>query len=38
LRFCLGRKTVASALREVSDKQVADKLHITHKAEGRVEF
>jgi hypothetical protein len=38
LRICLDKKTVASALREVSNKQVAAWLRMTHKAEGLVEF
>jgi hypothetical protein len=37
LRVRLVRKTVASALREVSNKQVASWSRITHKAESLVE-
>jgi hypothetical protein len=38
MRASLEEKTVASALREVSNKQVAAWLRMTHKAEGLVEF
>jgi hypothetical protein len=38
LRFSLVKKTVASALREVSNKQVAIRPRITHKAERLVEL
>jgi hypothetical protein len=37
LRASLAKKAVASALREVSNKQVVGKLRITNKAEGLVE-